>query len=203
MDPKLKEDTLTLEILEAINEKSDVTQRHLARKADIALGLANSYLKRCVRKGFVKITQAPTNRYVYYLTPKGFSEKSRLTAQYLSYSFSFYKKAANSCKATLGRCQQQGVRKIVLCGVSDLTEIAFVQAAEYELTVVAVYDPVTEHNSYLGLRVAHTLNECEPYDVLVMTDLNEPQSVYDRLIRKVGAERVIAPEVLGLKTKGC
>ena len=77
-----KEDNVTLSILEAIENKNDMTQRHLADNLGVALGLANSYLKRCVKKGLVKIHQAPANRYLYYLTPKGFSEKSRLTTQY-------------------------------------------------------------------------------------------------------------------------
>ena len=74
MNNKKKEDTVTLEILQVIDSKKDVTQRHLASRLDVALGLANSYLKRCVHKGLIKIQQAPANRYFYYLTPKGFSE---------------------------------------------------------------------------------------------------------------------------------
>ena len=88
-----REQALTLELLAAIESRSDVTQRHLAARLDVALGLANSYLRRCVRKGLVKITQAPANRYLYYLTPQGFAEKSRLTAHYLSVSFDFYRHA--------------------------------------------------------------------------------------------------------------
>ena len=91
MNNREREESLTLEILAAIEARSDVTQRHLARTMGIALGLTNSYLKRCVRKGLVKIHQAPANRYLYYLTPKGFAEKSRLTARYLSVSFAFYR----------------------------------------------------------------------------------------------------------------
>ena len=94
-----REEPLTLEILEAIEESSDVTQRHLARRLGVALGLANSYLKRCVRKGLIKVQQAPANRYLYYLTPKGFAEKSRLTAEYLRVSLSFYRRASDSLAA--------------------------------------------------------------------------------------------------------
>ncbi len=82
-----REEEHVLELLDVVGQRSDVSQRHLARHLGVALGLANSYLKRCVRKGFIKITEAPANRYLYYLTPKGFSEKSRLTAKYLSTSF--------------------------------------------------------------------------------------------------------------------
>ena len=76
-----REDARVLEVLDAVHQRSDLSQRHLARQMGVALGLANSYLKRCMRKGLIKISAAPANRYLYYLTPKGFSEKSRLTAR--------------------------------------------------------------------------------------------------------------------------
>ena len=76
-----REEQLVLELLDAVGKRSDLSQRHLAHHMGVALGLANSYLKRCVRKGLIKITEVPANRYLYYLTPKGFTEKSRLTAK--------------------------------------------------------------------------------------------------------------------------
>src|SRR5258708_27312746 len=78
---------IVLDLLTSIERDSRVTQRKLAGDLGIALGLANSYLRRCVHKGLVKMSQAPLNRYAYYLTPQGFAEKSRLTAEYLSVSF--------------------------------------------------------------------------------------------------------------------
>ena len=63
----------------------------MAGDLGIALGLANAYLKRCVKKGLIKVSQVPANRYAYYLTPKGFAEKSRLTAEYLSVSFNLFR----------------------------------------------------------------------------------------------------------------
>src|SRR6187549_1606185 len=83
----VSEAEITLGLLTAIEENSAVTQRSVASDLGIALGLANSYLKRCVRKGLVKVAQVPSRRYAYFLTPQGFAEKSRLTAEYLSHSF--------------------------------------------------------------------------------------------------------------------
>src|SRR3546814_11880534 len=57
----------------------------------VALGLANALLKRCAAKGLVKIQNAPARRYAYYLTPKGFAEKSRLVAEYLEPSLHFFR----------------------------------------------------------------------------------------------------------------
>ena len=101
-----KEDSVTLGILKEIEKNKDVTQRHLANQLGVALGLANSYLKRCARKGFIKFQQAPANRYLYYLTPKGFAEKSRLTAEYLSTSFEFYGRAGDSLKVIFEHCEE-------------------------------------------------------------------------------------------------
>ena len=141
MNNREREESVTLEILEAIEARSDVTQRHLARRTGIALGLANSYLKRCVRKGLVKMQQAPANRYLYYLTPKGFAEKSRLTAQYLSSSFTFYRRAADSCSEVFDQCKWAGWNHVALCGASDLAEIASLRAVEHGVNIVALYDP--------------------------------------------------------------
>ena len=80
---------IMLGLLDAVEQDRAQSQRLLASELGIALGLVNAYLKRCVKKGLVKVRSAPARRYAYYLTPQGFAEKSRLTVEYLSYSFAF------------------------------------------------------------------------------------------------------------------
>jgi predicted transcriptional regulator len=197
-----REENVTLEILEAIEARSDVTQRHLARRTGTALGLTNSYLKRCVRKGLVKIHQAPANRYLYYLTPKGFSEKSRLTAQYLSVSFAFYRKAGDSCHDAFQRCEARGWKRVVLCGVSDLAEIASLRAQEHDIEIAAVYDPQLAQERFLDREVVAAIDGCPPFDVCLLTNLSDPQATYADLVAQVSRERVLVPEILGLTTTG-
>jgi len=199
MSTNRREESLTLEILEAIEAQSDVTQRHLAQRLGVALGLANSYLKRCVRKGLVKIHQAPANRYLYYLTPQGFAEKSRLTARYLSYSFSFYRKAGESLLETFATLKQDGRRRVLLCGASELAEIASLRAREAGVRVVGVYDPHAEDERFLNRRIERSLDGCEPWDACVITDLADPGACYARMARVAGAERVAVPSILGLR----
>ena len=198
MNVKDKQETLTLELLEAIEKQSDVTQRNLASRMNVALGLANSYLKRCVRKGWVKIHQAPANRYLYYLTPTGFTEKSRLTARYLSISFSFYRKAAQSCSTALGQCRTNGWRRVLLCGVSDLAEIASLRAREHDMEIVGVYDPDTDVERFLGKKVSRELETCEGFDLCLVTDLTDPQATFANLQKHVAPERIVVPGILGL-----
>jgi DNA-binding MarR family transcriptional regulator len=193
-----REEQLVLELLDAIGRKSDVSQRSLARHLGVALGLANSYLKRCVRKGLVKIRGAPANRYLYYLTPKGFSEKSRLTAKYLAISFSFYREASLSCAEVLDRCAANNWSRVVLCGVSDLAEIAALRALETDITIVGVYDPATDRKQFVGKSVWQKLDGQAPFDGCILTDLQAPAATYESLVTIVGRERVLVPTLLRL-----
>ena len=76
---------ILLGLLESVERDGARSQRRLAAEVGVALGLVNAYLRRCIRKGLVKVREVPTRRYAYYLTSQGFAEKSRLTVKYLTY----------------------------------------------------------------------------------------------------------------------
>ncbi len=194
-----REDALTLEILDVIDRQKDVSQRHLASHLGVALGLANSYLKRCVRKGLIKVSQAPANRYLYYLTPSGFAEKSRLTAQYLSHSLSFYRKAGESCLRVYDQCERNGWQKLLLCGISDLAEIATLRAMERSITIVGIYDPQSERVTFLNRPVWAEFSQVEKHDACILTDLQTPEKSHADLLSHLDRSRVLVPDVLRLE----
>lgn len=199
-DSDSKDDQLTLELLDAIEQRSDVSQRHLSAKLGIALGLTNSYLKRCARKGFVKIKEVPANRYLYYLTPKGFAEKSRLTARFLSTSLSFYRQAAESCGALFMICHQNQWEKVVLCGASDLAEIAYMRSAAYSVDVLGIYDPAFRGADFVSLPVWRKWRLTEEAQAYIVTNLDDPLKMYWEVLERVNErERVLVPSVLGLE----
>ena len=198
MNTRDREEQLTLQVLEAIDARSDVTQRHLAGRMGIALGLANSYLKRCVRKGLVKIQQAPANRYLYYLTPHGFAEKGRLTAEYLSYSFSFYRTASSSCEDALRACRDAGYSRIGLYGASELAEIAALQALKLGMALSCICNPLPGQQQFLSIDVVRELDQAPDMEAWIVTDLVAPEAARQRLLASVGPERVFVPAVLGL-----
>src|ERR1700694_4566367 len=126
---------IVLGLLESVERDGAQSQRKLAADLGIALGLVNAYLKRCVTKGLVKMSEVPTRRYAYYLTPKGFAEKSRLTVDYLSSSFEFFRSARADCSAVLMVAKAHGWHRVALLGVSDLAEIAAICALESGTTI--------------------------------------------------------------------
>ena len=135
---------IVLGLLESVERDGAQSQRKLASDLGIALGLVNAYLKRCVKKGLLKIGQAPPRRYAFYLTPQGFTEKSRLTVEYLSSSFSFFRSAREDCASVLKAAHARGWNRIALIGVSDLAEIATICALEQGIAIVAVVDAKSE-----------------------------------------------------------
>lgn len=197
-DATQKEEKLTLELLNAIDQRSDLSQRNLAQHMGIALGLTNSYLKRCAHKGLVKITEAPANRYLYYLTPKGFAEKARLTGHYLANSLTFYREAGGSCAELFEVCRKNKNERILLCGVSELAEIALIRAMESRINIVGLYDPESSIDQLFSKPVWTDLALVDDFDICVLTDLNDPYEVYKSLINKIGKERVLIPAVLGI-----
>lgn len=189
---------ITLNLLTAIEQDSSLTQRSIARDLGIALGLTNSYLKRCVKKGLVKVQQAPANRFVYYLTPQGFSEKSQLTAQYLSMSFDFYRNARLQCADVLSTCGDRGWRRIGLVGVSDLVEIAALCAHRQSLDLAGVVDANHGSGEFIDLPVVGTPKDLGALDTLIITDLSAPQETYDLAAKVFPPNRVLAPKMLNI-----
>jgi DNA-binding MarR family transcriptional regulator len=199
---------IILGLLTSVERDSGITQRKLARDLGIALGLANAYLRRCVRKGLVKMSQVPLNRYAYYLTPQGFAEKSRLTAEYLSASFDFFRRARSECTLLLGECANRGWRKIALYGAGDLAEIVVLSAPETGIEVVCVIDPSHTGHWCAGLAVVADLVAAQAccggrLDGVILTDTKAPQARFDELtgvLMKQGltGDSLVAPELLGI-----
>lgn len=189
---------ITLGLLNAVHDNSGHSQRSMAKELGIALGLANSYLKRCIKKGLIKANQVPANRYAYYLTPKGFAEKSQLTARYLTMSFDFFRHARTHCTDVFDFCATRGWSKIGLVGTSDLGEIALLCAREHPIEFAGFIDPSFEADTFSGLPVYDDAAEMGAVDVYVIVDLLAPQDAFDALKLTIPSEKILAPRLLNI-----
>jgi DNA-binding MarR family transcriptional regulator len=181
---------IVLGLLTSVERDHAVTQRKLASDLGIALGLVNAYLRRCVRKGLIKVSQVPLNRYAYYLTPQGFAEKSKLTAEYLTFSLNFFRQARADCGLALSQCAALGWRKVALYGAGELAEIAVLSAGESDLEIVCVIDPDKAGNRCAGLPIVADLIAArnaagQALDGVILTDTEAPQARFDALAAEV------------------
>jgi DNA-binding MarR family transcriptional regulator len=189
-------DEILLGVLSAVETDSQISQRRISRDLGVALGLANAYLKRCVRKGWIKIQQVPRRRYAYYLTPQGFAEKSRLAGEYFSASFTFFRRARGQMSELMAECAARGWVNIAFAGVSDLAEIGVICALDFPVKIIAVIESSNAGPSFCGLPVKASVAECGPVDAIIVTDIASPEPTYRAIATQIDAERVLAPTLL-------
>ena len=177
-------DIHALRILEEIEKDNSQSQRELSRKLNISLGLVNSFIKRLAHKGYFKVTTIPKNRARYILTPKGFAEKTRLTYEFIQYSFHFYKTARRKLKTLLSTLENGGVQSAIFYGASDLAEIAYVSLRETNLELVGIVDDFKSGEKFLGLTILHpSILARLKYDKIIVTSISSKDAIYDNLIK--------------------
>ncbi|WP_343564245.1 hypothetical protein [Kiloniella sp. b19] len=191
MPPKtdLKAD---IELLHSLEEAQIISQMSLAKRIGISIGFTNTLLKRAIHKGYIKAKSAPYKRYSYYLTPKGFSEKSRLIIEYLETSLNFFRKAKQEYASLLLRAKSQNKESIVLLGSGELAEIAIMASWDAEVTISAIVCPLTEKKSINNIPVHRELSDLHDYDLLLLSDSRNPQGTFDETISKVASPEMIA-----------
>ena len=176
-------DIHALRILEEIEKNTSPTQRELAGKLNISLGLVNSFIKRLARKGYLKITTIPKNRLRYVLTPKGFAEKTRLAYEFIQYSFDFYKTARKKLKGLFNALEKDGVRRVIFYGAGDLAEITYISLQETTLEMVAIVDDLKSGERFLGHTIMgpSALNSLD-YDKIIVTSINSKDAIHENVL---------------------
>ena len=90
------------EILRKIDKKPEITQRELAGELGFSLGKLNYCLKALKSKGLIKINNFKKNpnkiNYIYVLTPKGLSEKTQLTLNFMKRKMEEYEELKKEIK---------------------------------------------------------------------------------------------------------
>ena len=117
------EERRTLTLFNTVEKSPDINQRKLAQELDISLGLTNTYFQRVLKKGWVRAKQVKPRRWLYFLTPQGALEKSRLSLSYMHRTLESFRELKNKGDGHLRILSEKGVTGIHLCGEEDLTEI--------------------------------------------------------------------------------
>lgn len=192
----------TLGMLNAIQSGETFTQRSLASRLGVALGLTNSLLKRCVRKGLVKAKVVPASRYVYFLTPKGFAEKSRLVSEYLATSLSFFREAREQYHDVFVEIKHRGLGKVAVYGTGELAEIAILSSQIAEAQPACVLAPGSNLPHFCGVSVLTDLDGARDLDAVVIAVSDAPQEAYDMLIKALPGVKILAVPLLHVAANG-
>jgi DNA-binding Lrp family transcriptional regulator len=171
-----------LKLLEAVQQDSRVTQRTLASQLGIALGLANIYLRRLVRKGYIKATNIQPNRLSYLITPSGIAEKARLTYEFMDYSLHLYKEVRQHLRDVLQECAAAG-REVAIYGRGEAAELAYLSLKESGLEPVAIFD-ASSGPEFLGMPVRPIAEHGDVhYDLMIVATLGKDGTQVADLLR--------------------
>ena len=171
-----------LTVLEAVAENGHITQRSLAARLGVALGLVNLYVKRLVRKGYIKCVNVRSNRIYYLITPKGVAEKARLTYEFMGHSLELYRQTRKHLRAALELGLKDGCRQVAIYGTGEPAELAYVSLRELGLEPVAIFDGAAD-GLFLGM-VVRPLTEhvSVVYELMIVATLEHPGPLIARLV---------------------
>jgi len=131
----------------------------------------------------------PRNRIIYNLTPKGIAEKSKLTYEYMKYSFNFYKDLRLRVKKVFLTMEKDRVKRIVFYGAGEIAEIAYLSLQETRLDLVDVLDDFKVGKKFFGKKVkpAEQIKDIA-YDRVIVTALSSKEKIYKKALELGVAE---------------
>jgi DNA-binding MarR family transcriptional regulator len=181
-----------LQLLEEIERNPRISQRDLSNKFGIALGVTNACIKRMARRGLIKLKGIPPRRIAYYLTPKGFAEKTKLTLSFFSYNIHHYTEMKRQISKKFLEMQNDGVKRVAFYGVSDEMEVAYITLQGLDMELVGLVDEEKNRGEkvfgyeVIGPREVEKLNP----DAILITSMREQTSYLKTLAKLRGWDSI-------------
>jgi DNA-binding MarR family transcriptional regulator len=170
---------IVLRLLEQVEADDSVSQDRFAKRVGIAKGLANAYFNRCLQKGWIRLRQVPKQRFLYYVTPKGFAEKARLTAEFLTSSYQFYRNVRADMGALMAEAAKDGHKRLAVLGAEELAEIIAIVSEESPVEIAGFIAADSTRTRIAGRPVVADWSSIEAADGAVLATFEDARSVYD------------------------
>ncbi len=187
-----------LRLLEELEKNPIVSQRELSHKFGIALGVTNACLKRMARKGLIRIRDLNHRRIGYYLTAKGFTEKAKLTVHLFSHVVRHYSELKRIIAERLLEMQSRGLQRIVLYGVSDEMEVAYITLQGVNMKLVGIVDDDEKVTSRIifgyEIEPVSRVQELKP-DCILITSLSENEKKRKIVERVFGQNSICIKDI--------
>ncbi|MCH2270626.1 MAG: winged helix-turn-helix transcriptional regulator [SAR324 cluster bacterium] len=176
------EEIRTLTLFNTVESRPEINQRQLARELDVSLGLTNTYFQRVLKKGWVRAKQVKPRRWLYFLTPQGALEKSRLSLSYMHRTLESFRELKSKGDEHLRILSNKGVSGIHLCGENDLTEVLSFcfSGVEIELLSVISEKDLLDNPEQ---RANPTLPELKSGEVILLASLEHRLSLVEFLVQ--------------------
>jgi len=139
-----------LNTLLELKENPNLSQRSLARKLNISLGLTNSILKNLISRGWIKAKKDTGRKLLYLITPQGMANVSRLMYTRFQETLHYYHYTKDLLTAYLIKLYQQGERTVNIYGTGQLAEITYYAGMSTPLKLNAIISDDPSKEKFLG-----------------------------------------------------
>jgi DNA-binding MarR family transcriptional regulator len=187
-----KEDLNIFRLMGELDKDGTSSQRELSHRLNISVGLVNTFLKRLVNKGYFKVKTMPKNRLKYFLTPEGLARKSRLTAEYLRYSITFYGDIKQLLISKFNEMESNQKKRILFFGAGEVAELAYLYLHLTNLELAGLVDDEKTGKNFFGFAVKgmESINEA-PWDMVLLTRLDQTEESIEKLrLAGIGLDRI-------------
>ncbi len=194
----MKKRNSELDFLSSLEEGKEVTQKGISNHISVSIGFVNALIKKFLKKGIIKVQQAPYKRYVYYLTPEGFSEKSKLVLEYVTDSLFLFRSLRKELNAIFTYNKKI---KFILYGTSEISEIAILSANEVGSEIIGIVEPNLTKKKIFNIPIlkkipANLINK----KILICCSKNA-QKIYFNLLQEIPEDRIVVVESLFISKK--
>ena len=131
------------DLLSEIARDSMVTQANLSKRLGIAVGSVNWYIKRLIKRGYVKVSHLDRTRLQYDLTPEGMSVFTERAMQYAKDSLKIYKSFRQRALAVVAELKAKGITQVHLDGNDEIMDILRLTCIEAGISINSSTGKVT------------------------------------------------------------
>ena len=142
-----------LRLLEEMEATPDASQRHLAHRLGVALGVANLVVKNLAKKGYIRASRVSWKRWVYILTPAGISRKLQLTLVYVDRFMDHYRRVRTLLYEDLGSLHLNAESCIAIYGTTELAELMYLVLRDMGVTDIDFFDAKSDGANFIGMPV--------------------------------------------------
>ena len=139
-----------LNTLLELKQNPSLTQRSLARKLKLSLGLTNSILKNLINRGWIKAKKDTGRKLLYIITPQGMANVSRLMYTRFQETLHYYHYTKDLLTAYLIKLYQQGEKTVNIYGTGQLAEITYYAGISTPLKLNAIISDDPSKEKFLG-----------------------------------------------------
>ena len=149
-----------LDTLLELKDDPSLSQRSLAHRLNISLGLTNAILQNLIHRGLIKAKKMTGRKILYLITPQGMARATNLIYDRFRETQNYYQYTKELLTSYLTELYNQGKRKVIINGTNQLAEITYLSLLDSPLKLHSILtdDPSSPKKKFLGHEVL-TLSE--------------------------------------------